>query len=255
MVGDVKPCFLHFTENATEEEVEMSECKDINFDHTQNPNTNYNFNAFGSTTQIPDNNLDGKGFYNRHWKWALAQATEMMRPLAERFGNHSVSFSAENDDLVIDSKESINELCHGVLGTESPRDLFGCTTQDDWLGAYNDAFSKPPSTTYLAEDWAYEYISNAAHHELSHQAIVTVRQMLQKDHKNRRNKGDVSLDDITFDCFMNQFKKIDSELDAMDSAHIDKQTGKIVIDKKSDVWPMLNAVVDVYCEYIRNGIR
>lgn len=247
--------FRNFAEIATEKEVIMSECKDIDFDYTRNPSANYNLNAFGSTNPVSDNNFDGIGFYNRHWKWALAQATEMMRPIAERFGNQNVSFSTETDDLVVDSRDEINKLCQGALGTDSLRNLYGCTTQDGWRGLLDDAFIKPMSTTYLAEDWAYEYISNAAHHELSHQAIVTVRQMLQKDHKNRRNKGDVSLDDITFDCFMDRFKKIDLELDAMDVAHIDKRTGKIVIDKKSDVWPMLRAMVDVYCKFIRDGLR
>lgn len=36
-----------------------------------------------STEELLDSNLDTKGFYNRHWEWALAQATAMMQPIAE----------------------------------------------------------------------------------------------------------------------------------------------------------------------------
>ncbi len=46
---------------------------------------------------------------------------------------------------------------------------------------------------------------------------------------------------------------MDKELDSMDVAKFDNRIGKIVIEKKSDVWPMLKALVDVYGEFLQIG--
>lgn len=52
---------------------------------------------------------------------------------------------------------------------------------------------------------------------------------------------------------MDRFAKMDKELDSMDVAKFDNRIGKIVIEKKSDVWPMLKALVDVYGEFLQIG--
>lgn len=200
-----------------------------------------------------DPSQESKGFYERHWNWALAQATAMMQPIAERLGQKGVAFTPQNDELAVWPKDEVNKVCHGVLETLSPRDLFGCTTQEDWHGNYGENYVKPRSTTYLAQEWAADYISNAAHHEISHQAIISVRQMIHKDHMNRRNNGYRTLSDVAYKCLMDRFAKMDKELDSMDVAKFDNRIGKIVIEKKSDVWPMLKALVDVYGEFLQIG--
>lgn len=206
-----------------------------------------------TSDEFLDSNQNVKGFYERHWDWALAQATAMMQPIAEKFGQRNVVFSTPNDELVVLPKDEVDEVCHGILETLSPRKFYGCTTQEDWRGQFDEDYLKPQSTTYLAQEWAVDYISNAAHHELSHQAIISVRQILQKDHKNRRNNGYRSLSDVAYKCIMERFSKMDRELDFMDVAKVDEKTGKIVIDKKSDVWPMLKALADVYCSFLQDG--
>lgn len=207
----------------------------------------------GNSGESLDSGSETNGFYERHWNWALAQATAMLQPIAEKLGQRNVSFSPQNDELLVLPMEQINEDCHGVLGDLSSRNLYGCTTQEDWHGRLDEDYVKPRSTTYLAQEWASDYISNAAHHELSHQAIVSVRQMLQKDHMNRRNNGYRSLSDISYKCLMNRFAKMDRDLDFMDVAKVDERTGKVVIDKQSDVWPRLNDLVDIYVEFLQNG--
>ena len=202
-------------------EVLMSSFESLERGCSSNPSTRYNYNAYGAaeSQRVQNDPLenyieDRELFFNRHWDWALAQATEMFKPIAEKLGE-----------------------------------------RNDWYGNLFEPYKKPGSTTYLAQEWAAEYVKNAFNHELSHQALVSVRQMLQKDHQRRRRSAKISLSDETYNAFMRKFDEYDALLDEMDKARLDARTQKIVIDKKSDIWPLLKAIVDVYCQIIKEGMN
>lgn len=227
-------------------------------DYLSNPGQSYRYNAYGAAeSQRVQNNLledyvdDREYFFNRHWNWAIAQATEMFRPIAEKFGESNVQFSPSKNELVVEDATTINNICQDVVGPRTNGNYFGCTTQESWQGQLDKPYIKPLSTTYLAEKWALKYVANAAHHELSHQALISVRQMLQKDHARRKKYNESPMNDMNFNAFMDVLANYDKELDNMDKAWIDSKTGKIVIDQKSDVWPWLQSFVDLYCEYIQ----
>lgn len=84
------------------------------------------------------------------------------------------------------------------------------------------------------------------HHELSHQSIISVRQMLTKDHNDRIKKGLPHLTKESIEKVNGILKRIDDLLDSQDVATFDASTGKIRIDSKSDVYPLLKACVDGY---------
>jgi|GEM_PF-4345054 len=231
-------------------------------DYISNPSQNYQYNAYGAAEpqgvqndplEEDSNNYDS--FFYRRWDWALAQATEMFKPIAEKLGEQNVQFNSQNDRLFVSDLNKVSEKCKEIVKSNRNNDYFGCTEQDAWRGDLSAPYVKPKSATYIAQEWAADFVDNAFNHELSHQALTSVRQMLQKDHQRRRRNGEISLNDETYDAFMREFDKFDTLLDDMDKARLDSTTRKIVIDKKSDVFPLLRAIVDAYCQIIRVGMN
>lgn len=131
-----------------------------NYRYTGDPNVDYNYNAYGSNNTSDDLLTGNNGFYNRHWKWALAQATEMFRPIAEALGTRNVHFSEENDFFVQKPLSETSRICGEILGKPS-KTFYGCTTQGDYNLNNHEEYIKPQSTTYLAQEWALEYVANA----------------------------------------------------------------------------------------------
>lgn len=243
-------------------EVLMSSFESLERGCSSNPSTRYNYNAYGAaeSQRVQNDPLenyieDRELFFNRHWDWALAQATEMFKPIAEKLGERNVRFSSQNDKLIVSDLNLVSDKCSEIVKSNRNNDYFGCTKQNDWYGNLFEPYKKPGSTTYLAQEWAAEYVKNAFNHELSHQALVSVRQMPQKDHQRRRRSAKISLSDETYNAFMRKFDEYDALLDEMDKARLDARTQKIVIDKKSDIWPLLKAIVDVYCQIIKEGMN
>lgn len=180
--------------------------------------------------------------------------TAMLQPIVERLEEKNAAFNPHNDTLLIWPKDDIDTTCHGVLNTLEERKLFGCTEQYDWHDSLNKNYIKPQSTTYLAQEWAMDCISNAEHHELSHLAIITIRQILKKNHqKRRKNPNTISLTDADFNYIMKELSKLDRDLDFMDKAYFDSSTNRIRINKKSDVMPKLEELVDIYIWGLQNG--
>ncbi|PBC73791.1 hypothetical protein SAMN02745108_00511 [Fibrobacter intestinalis] len=162
------------------------------YGYTGNPDIDYNYNAYGSNDSLDDSPVGNNGFYNRHWNWALAQATEMFKPIAEALGFENARFSEKNDVFVRKPLSETNRICGEILGNSS-RNFYGCTTQDGYNLSHAGTYVRPQSTTYLAAEWAQDYVLNAMHHELSHQAIISTRQMIQKDHYDRVKSGRLRL--------------------------------------------------------------
>ncbi|WP_308605103.1 hypothetical protein [uncultured Fibrobacter sp.] len=210
---------------------------------------------FGNAPKVGEGSVkdENKPEGRFRWNWALKQATSMMQPIAKRLGQKNVAFSPQNDELVVLPKDEIDDICHGVLETLSPKTFYGCTTQKAWQGGPDGDYIKPSSTTYLAQEWDDDHISNAVNHELSHQAIFTARQMLQKDHQNRRNKGYSSLSNSDYKDFVERFFQMDRDLDSLDVAEFDEKKGPVVIDKKSDVWFRLEDLVNEYEKALQWG--
>lgn len=231
-------------------------------DYLSNLGQSYRYNAYGAaeSQRVQDNSLEEdpdehESFFYQRWNWALEQATEMFRPIAEKLGEQNVQFNPQNDRLIINDLNKVSEKCKGIVSSDRNNDYFACTEQNAWHGDLSAPYIKPSSTTYLAQEWATDFVENAFNHELSHQALVSVRQMLKKDHQRRRRNGEISLSDETYDAFMRKFAECNSLLDDMDKARLDSKTRKIVIDKKSDVFPILRAIVDAYCQIIRDGMN
>ncbi|MCF0216654.1 MAG: hypothetical protein HUK21_09300 [Fibrobacteraceae bacterium] len=218
----------------------------------------YGYNVFGAEESYRvqnnplENYVDDRDYIiNQQWEQLLAQITEQFRPIAKKLDEQKVEFNSINDNLVLDQKEGINNDCSDIVSSSQTGRYFGCTTQNSWHDDLNKPYIKPNSTTYLAREWALDFIKDVELHELSHQAIISTRQMIAKDHEWRRQNNLHSMSDSMYNAYMNLFSKYDNDLDNMDKAWMDIQTGKIVMKKRSNILSNLNALVDMYREHVQ----
>ncbi len=213
----------------------------------------YRYDAFGFEDPLEKYVVDRSEFFYRNWDWALAQAELEFHFLANRLGENDVRFSSENSELVVDSRKTIDDNCQDLVTEKFSREYFGCTSQESWHGNTLSPYLKPLSTTYLAKDWTLGSVLGAQQHELSHQAITTLRQLFSKDHQARKYLKLPSLSDSGYAAFERRLEKMDRELDVLDRAWENPWTKKIEMEKKSDVWSELNTMISSYYYLIKEG--
>lgn len=186
------------------------------------------------------------------WIAVLKEFGEGFRPIAERFGERNVRFTPENCWLFVDTLDMVDETCHDILNANYNSRLFGCTTQDEWFGDLDLPYEKPISETYIADNWAPDFVRNVEWHELSHQAIVSVRQMLEKDHQRRKANGQIRLKDAHFQEIKNDIDMVNMYMDLWENGKLNPITGEVEMKGRFDVYPKLRLIIDKYFDCL-NG--
>lgn len=187
------------------------------------------------------------------WESVLKEFNECFLPIAERFGERNVRFTPENCWLVVDTPDAVDETCHDILNANYDSRLFGCITQGDWFGDLDLPYEKPISETYIADNWSPDFVRNVEWHELSHQAIVSVRQMLEKDHQRRKANGQIRLNDECFQEIKKDIDLVDMYMDLWENGRFNPITGDVKMKGQYDVYPKLKSIVDKYFDGLNGG--
>lgn len=200
----------------------------------------------------PAGNSTNNADIEKRWQAVLEEFSEDFRPIAERFGERNVRFTPENCWLFVDTPETVDEICHDILDFGHNNRLFGCTTQGGWYGDLERPYEKPISETYIADNWSPDFVWNVERHELSHQAIVSVRQILSKDHQRRMLNGQIRLNDKYFQKIENDLDILDSYIDIWENGKLNPISGKIEMRGLFNIYPKLKLIIDKYFNWL-NG--
>ena len=187
------------------------------------------------------------------WKDLLEEFSGKFQPIAGRFGESNARFTPENSWISVDDPDTVNETCHDIRNPYYNGRFFGCTTQDGWSGNLDLPYEKPISETYIANNWSPWFVRNVENHELSHQAIVSVRQMLEKDHQRRNANGQTRLNDTRFQEIKNDLDMLDTYMDLWEKARYNPITGEVQMNGQFDVYPKLKLIVDKYFNWLNGG--
>ena len=192
-------------------------------------------------------NGDREAFAERLW----GKTIDGMNVALEKFGNeigvNAELFGKERDGLLWEAMNDIEQRCRHVVDDRHDR-MYGCTNlQGVPLEYPGGPLFMPMNTTFLAYEWDDDNLAAAMQHEASHLAVHRVWQMIEMDLAYRQKiYGVPPIDEQDYDQLESEIKALDQHLDQTDWSAFNPTTGKIEIDKSSDVISNLEELVKWY---------
>ncbi len=153
----------------------------------------------------------------------------------------------DNEEIVRDD-EIVNK-CTEILGDNgSKNDYYGCTYQYGIDEESTDPYVRPNSMTYLSDEWKGEELENVKSHELAHQFIFTLRQLILRENRRRRILGLPNLSPEEEASFIKESNKLSKILDDNEAPEWDFPVEKLYLRRKVDV---IRELKKLHCRFLR----
>lgn len=188
-----------------------------------------------------------KEFAERLWDKTIDGMNVALEKFGNEIGVNAELFGKERDGLLWEAMNDIEQRCRHVVDDRHDR-MYGCTNlQGVPLEYPGSPLSMPMNTTFLAYEWGDDHLAAAMDHEASHLVVRRVWQMIAMDLAYRKKiYGALPIDEQECARLESEVVKLNQHLDRTDWSVFNPTTGKIEIDKESDVISDLEELVKWY---------
>lgn len=183
---------------------------------------------------------------NKQWAGVRKDAEALFGPYAKQFQDEPITFSEEDNPLYVLPQDVVNAVCHDILGPKSRGVYYGCTTQGDSERHTDEPFQKPQSRTYISNLVAYADFQDLLKHEMTHQLLVTARQLLIAKNSHSEKMGLPYVHPVMMWNLQKKIDELDKDLDEDDALYYDSGAGKAYISRNFEVREALKSIFDEY---------
>ncbi|MBO7500255.1 MAG: hypothetical protein J6T45_02780 [Fibrobacterales bacterium] len=195
-------------------------------------------------------------FRSNMWRVTVEDANTELGKVTDRLGMLPQGFDPDDTMLFWMANNVITQTCRDIVESTRNNEMYGCANLGRDTTAYLGGQSlQTYPTTILSNAWDDEHAAAAMSHEVSHLVSFRVRQILVKHDEWREANGAVQMDRAEFKRLLGKFDDLNRGLDDDDAAYFNHRTGRVEIDKQSDVWSALHRFVDEYIAGIQRAAR
>lgn len=184
---------------------------------------------------------------------SVRSQTKRFLEMAARFNAKDAGFGWENDTLLVLPPGETDGICREILkkdGKESKSKLLsGCTQMPGFDLRENLDYVRPGTMTILSDRWEGAERENVMRHELAHQFIVTLGQMMGNENERRQVQGLPHLSDEDLDIYKCWLTDID---DALDLEEKIINSGNLMVQGHLDIIEELQRVERDFWKDIKN---
>lgn len=155
------------------------------------------------------------------------------------------NFNKPTDTLKILPGDEIEVACRQILGEPQNNGVYhGCTFQYRSENQ-KENYQRPPSVTYISEDWINGDIKKAKEHEDDHKRIETAWQIILHDNEMRAIQGKKTLSEYELILFGYELIGLHCELDSLENPDYDI-FGNLHMQRKSNILSEIQRILDSY---------
>ncbi len=186
---------------------------------------------------------------------SVRSKTKRFLEMAARFNAKDAGFGRENDTLLVLPPEETDERCRKILSKDDSSALSkhyaGCTQMPGFDLRENLDYVRPGTMTIFSDRWVGAERKNVMRHELAHQFIVTLGQMMGNENERRRVQGLPHLSDDSLVSLKARLAKINKNLDSLET-FVSTPNGNMKLWGRSDIIEELQRVERDFWKEIKN---